>query len=299
MMHRVIGIGEILWDVFPDGPRFGGAPANFSCSTSELARNSVHVSIFSAVGDDDLGRQAIEALGTRGVDTSLIEVNNHSTGRVDIELDDTGVASYHFAEDSAWDHLQFDDAKRNAAAQCDAVCFGTLGQRSDASRTAIQAFVSATPPSCLRILDVNLRPPFVSDALIRTSLQIANVLKLNDDELPYLAKINEIGGSAIEVMRGLADRYQLRFVALTRGSKGAIILSNDNASDLAGRPVKVADTVGAGDAFTAAMTLGLLTGNDLDTVNRNAIEVASYVCSKQGATMSFPNHLQINPGLKS
>ena len=291
VVHQVVGIGEILWDVFPDGPRFGGAPANFSCSTSELSRGAAGVLIVSAVGEDELGRKAIESLKQRGVDTSVLQVNQHPTGKVDVQLDDAGVASYHFADDSAWDHLAWNDALGKVAAKCDAVCFGTLGQRSETSRRTINQFVQATPESALRILDVNLREPFYDDSVIQQSLALANVLKLNDDELPRLARINGLSGDDVDVMRQLAARHQLRYVALTRGAGGAAIVSQDEVSDLPGIPTEVADTVGAGDAFTAAITLGLLAGQDIDTVNRNAIAVASYVCSQPGATMTFPDEL--------
>ncbi|WP_372895403.1 carbohydrate kinase [Stieleria sp.] len=291
VVHQVVGIGEILWDVFPDGPRFGGAPANFSCSTSELSRGAAAVSMVSAVGEDDLGRKAIESLKQRGVDTSVLQVNQHATGKVDVQLDDDGKASYHFADDSAWDHLVWNNALGKVAAQCDAVCFGTLGQRSETSRRTINQFVQATPESALRILDVNLREPFYDDSVIQQSLALANVLKLNDDELPLLARINGLSGDDVDVMRQLAARHQLRYVALTRGADGAAIVSDNEVSDLPGIPTEVADTVGAGDAFTAAITLGLLGGQDIDTVNRNAIAVASYVCSQPGATMTFPDDL--------
>ncbi len=291
VVHQVVGIGEILWDVFPDGPRFGGAPANFSCSTSEWSRGAAGVLIVSAVGEDELGRKAIESLKQRGVDTSVLQVNQHPTGKVDVQLDDAGVASYHFADDSAWDHLAWNDALGKVAAKCDAVCFGTLGQRSETSRRTINQFVQATPESALRILDVNLREPFYDDSVILQSLALANVLKLNDDELPRLARINGLSGDDVDVMRQLAARHQLRYVALTRGAGGAAIVSQDEVSDLPGIPTEVADTVGAGDAFTAAITLGLLAGQDIDTVNRNAIAVASYVCSQPGATMTFPDEL--------
>ncbi|PAY16243.1 carbohydrate kinase [Rhodopirellula sp. SM50] len=291
VVHQVVGIGEILWDVFPDGPRFGGAPANFSCSTSELSRGAAGVLMVSAVGEDELGRKAIESLKQRGVDTSVLQVNQHATGKVDVQLDDDGKASYHFADDSAWDHLVWNDALGKVAAKCDAVCFGTLGQRSETSRRTINQFIQATPESTLRILDVNLREPFYDDSVIQQSLALANVLKLNDDELPLLARINGLSGDDVDVMRQLAARHQLRYVALTRGADGAAIVSDSEVSDLPGIPTEVADTVGAGDAFTAAITLGLLGGQDIDTVNRNAIAVASYVCSQSGATMTFPDEL--------
>ncbi|WP_182866533.1 carbohydrate kinase family protein [Rhodopirellula sp. JC639] len=290
-MHQVVGIGEVLWDVFPDGPRFGGAPANFSCSTSELSRGSARALMVSAVGDDELGRKAIESLKQRGVDISVVQTNPHSTGKVDVQLDDSGSASYQFAEDSAWDHLQWNDELSRVAAACDAVCFGTLGQRREQSRQTIRRFVNSTPESALRILDVNLREPFDDDAIIRQSLGLANVLKLNDDELLRLARLDGLTGGDVDLMQQLAQQHQLRYVALTRGDEGAVIVSEDAVSELPGIPTEVADTVGAGDAFTAAITLGLLAGHDIDTVNRNAIAVASYVCSQPGATMKFPDHL--------
>lgn len=292
-MYHVVGIGEILWDVFPDGPRFGGAPANFSCSAAELAQTQAHVAMVSAVGDDDLGTKAIESLKQRGVDTSILQINEHGTGKVDVKLDDAGIATYHFADDRAWDHLAWNDKLSGLAARCDAVCFGTLGQRGQQSRETIRNFVTATPADALRILDVNLRSPFYDEQTIRESLSLANVLKLNDDELPLLAEMHALSGESVDVMRQLADAYQLRYVALTRGSRGAVIVSEHSVSDLSGIPTQVVDTVGAGDAFTAAMTLGLLSGASLETVNQNAIKVASYVCSRAGATMTFPDDLRL------
>lgn len=292
MPQQIIGIGEILWDVFPDGPRFGGAPANFACSVAELARQSAHVTMVSAVGDDELGRQAIDALQRRGVQTNAVQINRFPTGRVDVELNAAGVASYRFAEDSAWDHLAWRSELERLAAGCDAVCFGTLGQRDQQSRETIRTFIRATPSAALRILDVNLRPPFFCDELILASLKLANVLKLNDEELPLVARLSGCFGSDVEVLRQLADKYSLRLVALTRGADGAVLVSQAAISEVPGVPVNVVDTVGAGDAFTASMTLDLLAGRSLAAVNHNAIATASFVCSQPGATMSFPDQLR-------
>jgi fructokinase len=287
--HHIIALGEILWDVFPDGPRFGGAPANFGCSAAELGRDKAIVTMVSAVGDDELGRRALEALANRGVHTTGVQVNGYPTGRVDVELDEHGAASYRFAENCAWDHLSWNHELEQLAQRCDAVCFGTLGQRGRESQETIWALVQATPESALRILDVNIREPFISDELILASLDLANVLKLNDEELPVIGRLCNVSGSDLEIMRQVARRFTLRHVALTRGPDGAVIVSEDSVSELPGVPVKVADTVGAGDAFTASMTLGLLAGQNLDTINRNAIATASFVCSQPGATMSFPD----------
>jgi fructokinase len=289
--HVIVGIGEILWDVFPDGPRFGGAPSNFSCSAAELAQDAAQVYMVSAVGSDELGRRAIHSLAKHGVNTSFVLIDEWETGQVLVELDSQGVASYRFAENTAWDHLVWSDALQQLAADCDVVCFGTLAQRSKSSRIAIQDFVKATSDDTLRILDVNLRDPFFDDEVIRESLILANVLKLNDEELPLLARLSGAAGSDIEIIRQLADRFQLSHVALTRGAAGAVIVSQDAVSELPGVEVKVADTVGAGDAFTAAMSLGLLSGQDVDEVNGTAIATASHVCSIPGATMRFPESL--------
>jgi fructokinase len=292
MQPCIVGIGEILWDVFPDGPRFGGAPANFACSTAELSRGSARVCMVSAVGDDDLGHAALQSLTSHGVDSRCVQINDRETGQVLVELDPHGVARYRFAENSAWDALRMTDDLRTLATSTDAVCFGTLGQRSQCSRDTIQAFVKAVPSSALRVLDVNLREPFYSDELILASLAMANVLKLNDAELPMVARLCGCSGSTSEMMRQLSEQYHLRCVAVTRGTAGAIVVANNAISDLPGITVDVVDTVGAGDAFTAALILGLLGGQEIHEVNRRAIEVASYVCSQAGATPGFPAHFR-------
>jgi fructokinase len=253
-----------------------------------MAREAAEVFLVSAVGDDDLGRRALESLQQHGVNTTCVQTADQQTGQVLVELDAAGVASYRFAEDTAWDNLRWNDALQQRAVDCDAVCFGTLGQRSSCSRNTIRRFVGATPDAALRILDVNLRAPFFDDNVILDSLDLANVLKLNEDELPRLASLCSLSGDCVEVLRQIADRFGLQCVALTRGADGAVVLRGDHVSDLPGTPVEVADTVGAGDAFTAAMTLGLLADESVDQVNRSAIAAASYVCSQSGATPSFP-----------
>ena len=293
MPYHIIAIGEILWDVFPDGPRFGGAPANFGCSAAELAQQSALITMVSAVGDDKLGRDALEALTARGVQVDSVQVNGYPTGRVDVELDAAGAATYQFAENCAWDHLSCSHALEKLAHGCDAICFGTLGQRGSESQETIRTMVRATPATALRILDVNIREPYICDELILASLELANVLKLNEEELPVIGRLCEFSGSEIEIMRHVARRFDLRHVALTRGPKGAVIVSEDSVSELPGATVDVVDTVGAGDAFTASMTLGVLAGHNVETVNRNAIAVAAYVCSQLGATMPFPDHLRL------
>jgi fructokinase len=288
----VTGIGEILWDVFPDGRRFGGAPANFACNVAELAGDRIDVYMAGGVGANDLGRRAIEALRGHGVDTSCVAVVDCPTGQVLVKLDAARRASYEFAADAAWDNVAWSDGLQQLAARADAVCFSTLGQRSEILRQTIQRFVRATPAKCLRVLDINLRPPFWNEAIVLQSLQLANVLKVNDAELSVLADILGWSGADHELLQRLVERFSLRLVALTRGAAGALLLSESGErSDLPGQPTVVVDTVGAGDSFTAALVIGLLSGLPLSTINAWGNRVAAFVSSQPGATPRLPHYL--------
>ena len=291
----IAGIGEVLWDIFPNETRFGGAPANFACTASGLAGREAAVSIVSAVGTDDLGKDALRSLQKHDVQTEQVAQLTQPTGQVHISLDDSGSASYRFAENCAWDNLQWSDQLDELARSTDAVCFGTLGQRSDVARATIQRFVRSTRAECLRVFDVNLRPPFYTDDVVRESLDIANVLKLNDDELPLVADLIGLTGSDNDLLPALADACDLSIVALTKGANGATIFRDGAISESSGFSTNVVDTVGAGDAFTATMTLGVLRGTPTDDIVRLACEVAAFVCSQTGATPPIPNHLARPP----
>lgn len=289
---HVTGIGEILWDMFPDGAQFGGAPANFVCHSQALDATSHMV---SCVGNDELGRRALGFLRQHGVDTSTVaQSEERPTGTVEIELDAEGAAQYEFAADVAWDALAWSDALDRAADEADVVCYGTLGQRSKVSKTTIQRFLKRTTNDCLCVFDVNLRQHFYSEALIRDSLEFANILKLNDEELPVLGSSCGLSGSDKAVMEQVREQYNLRLVALTRGANGAILLTEDSLSECDGFAVNVRDTVGAGDAFTAAMTLGLLLEHELDRINEHACRVAAFVCSQDGAAPKLPDNLKLS-----
>ena len=289
---HITGIGEILWDMFPDGAQFGGAPANFVCHSQALGARSHMV---SCVGNDDLGRRALTFLREHGVDISAVtQSEKRPTGTVEIELDTEGVAQFEFAADVAWDALTWSEALTHVAVTTDVVCYGTLGQRSEISKNTIQRFLKGTTGECLCVFDVNLRQQFYTEGLIRDSLEFANILKLNDEELPVLSSSCGLSGSATSVMEQLRERYNLRLVALTRGAKGAILLTENSLSVCDGFAVEVRDTVGAGDAFTAAMTLGLLLGNELDRINEHACRVAAFVCSQDGAAPKLPDDLKMD-----
>jgi fructokinase len=286
----IVGLGELLWDLFPDGPRFGGAPANFACHAAALGADAYLV---SSVGCDELGRNGLDALLAHGVHADYMDICDAApTGTVEVTLDDAGKARFRFAADVAWDHLQWSDALEQLAGRSAAVCFGTLAQRSDVSRQTIRHFVRATPPAALRIFDINLRVPFYDDDTIRESLALANVLKLNDDELPIVASLCGMSGADGELLARLAERFELDVVALTRGPHGALLWRRGELSDAPGLPVVVRDTVGAGDAFTAALAIGLIRNDPLGVINQRACQVAAYVCSCSGATPPLPDEIR-------
>jgi fructokinase len=290
----VVGIGEILWDVFPDGPHFGGAPANFACSVSELC-SEMDVFMVGCVGRDDLGRQAIELLKSHGVHTSCVSTAEFPTGQVLVSLDEAGRPSFEIATDTAWDNMVWSDELEKLAGRADAICFGTLAQRSSKSRETIRKFLRGTRPECLRILDINLRPPFWDEAVVRESFELASVLKLNDAEVEVLANGAGRARTAGPLLESLLDRYRLELIAVTRGADGAALISaTGERSDLPGQAVEIVDTVGAGDAFTAALAIGMLNGAPLDDINAWANHVAAFVCSQAGATPHFPAELRFS-----
>ena len=286
----ITGIGEVLWDIYPDAAHFGGAPANFACHAASLGAESWMV---SAVGTDELGDRALQSLRERNVQSRHVARDpRHATGRVLVTLNDAGQASYEFAADTAWDHLAWSDELAALAARCDAVCFGTLGQRSPVSRETIRRFVEATPRTALRVFDVNLRQRFYDKETIDASLQIATALKLNDEELPIVAELCGIHATAPrEMLIELMSCYELRLAALTRGPLGSLLLAGREEDDCAAPPTTVVDTVGAGDAFTATLVTGFLRALPLAEINRHANAVASFVCSQNGATPALPAHL--------
>lgn len=283
----VIGLGEILWDLFPEGARFGGAPANLVCHAAEMGATS---SMIGAVGDDELGTRALQELRTRGIDVSGVEViPGKPTGTVPVTLDAQGKPTFEIVRDVAWDELSWSERLAERARQARFVCFGTLGQRGARTRATIRQFLKSEPKSARRLLDINLRPPYFDDRLIAESLELATLLKLNDDELPIVGRAAGIAGSGEAILEGLLQKYRFELVALTRGSHGSLLLTSAGGrSDHPGLPTTVRDTVGAGDAFAATLAVGLQRGVPLDELNAWANEVARYVCTQPGATPRLP-----------
>lgn len=290
---QIVGIGEVLWDVFPDGPRFGGAPANFACSAASVGGDRVHVSIVSSVGADELGDQARNELRLRNVDVSQLTALSYPTGQVFVELDQLGQPCYRFLEKTAWDFVEWTSGLSQLASRADAVCFGTLGQRGSVSQSTIRRFIAAARADCLRVLDINLRTPYWDQRTIRESLPLANVLKVNSDELPIVADVFHLSGDEDRLLREILTLFSLQAIALTRGAAGSLVLSaNGERSELPGRRMDIVDTVGAGDAFTATFVLGMLLKLPFSESHLWADEVAAYVCTQAGATPVFPAGLR-------
>lgn len=290
MNFRVLGVGEVLWDMLPGGPQLGGAPANFAYHAHALGAQA---QVISRVGNDEAGRDLLRQFREMGLPTATVQVDEVApTGMAKVELSGDGLARFTIQENVAWDYIAATSEALAAAGAADAICYGSLAQRSEFSRRAIQQLVAATPIDALRVFDINIRQRFYSRAVIEESLHLADVLKLNDDELPTLAAMFNLSGSTEDQIATLAHTFGLRLIALTRGENGSLLYESgkDGAcwSDCAPRPVKVVDTVGAGDSFTAALVLGLLRQMDLDEINGIANEVARYVCSQAGATPRLP-----------
>jgi fructokinase len=285
----LVGLGEILWDVLPDGKQLGGAPANFAYHAQAIGGQGV---VVSCVGDDELGKEILSSLDELQLQRQYVSVDNsHPTGTVTVKLDEDGKPDYIIHENVAWDFIPFNSSLSVLAAQTAAVCFGSLCQRSPVSRKTIRSFLAATGADCIRVLDINLRQSYFNREIINTMLELSNVLKLNDEELAVVANLLGITGSETDILSQLAERYALRLIALTRGASGSRLYAQGEDSNHQGFPAQIADTVGAGDSFTAAMTLELLNGKNLDTINKYANRVASFVCSQSGATPKLPDSL--------
>lgn len=282
----VVGLGEILWDLLPSGRQLGGAPANFAFHARQLGALGT---VVSAVGADPLGQAILERLPALGLETRFVAVpDGCPTGTVSVSLDARGTASYTIHENVAWDHIPFTADMQSLAERADAVCLGSLAQRHADSRAAIRQFLAATRADCLRIFDLNLRQHYFDRETVETTLSRCQVLKLNDEEWPVLAGLLEHDPALPGGFGTLAARYGLNLVALTCGPRGSLLYSPSGISRLDAAPTQVVDTVGAGDAFTAALAVGLLRGLPLMTVHRHASLVAAYVCSQSGATPTLP-----------
>lgn len=285
----IVGLGEVLWDVLPQGKQLGGAPTNFAYMSGLLGHRAI---VASAVGADTIGEELLTRLSELNLDTAFVQVSRqHPTGTVNVIIDRDGQPNYEIERNVAWDFLAWTLEWQQLAAQADVICFGTLAQRSAVSRETIQAFLRASRPDAVRIFDVNLRQNFFSANVLTESLQLANVAKLNETELPVVMQLLALAPpdtddannekSPAECLRAA---FGLDFVCVTRGSHGSLLVREGEADEHPGFNVRVLDSVGAGDAFTATLAHHILRGSSLRVMNQAANRMGAWVASQSGGT---------------
>ncbi len=285
----VVGLGEVLWDVLPEGKKLGGAPANFAYHAGQfLGNNTIAI---SALGEDRLADETIEALREHGLNDLLPRVP-YPTGTVQVTLDEQGIPTYDIKENVAWDNIPFDSDIQQIASNCRAVCFGSLAQRNVVSRETIHKFLDATPDDCLKIFDINLRQQFYTKEIIKESMQRCNILKINDEELVLIGRMFGYPGLDIENKCWLIlGKYNLDMLVLTCGTNGSYVFTPGQMSFQPTPKVEVADTVGAGDSFTGSFCAAILNGKPVAEAHKKAVAVSAFVCTQNGAMPILPPEL--------
>jgi fructokinase len=285
-----VGLGEVLWDVFPGGKKkFGGAPTNFACLAHCLGAKSFLV---SSIGKDELGKETFQYIDKLKLNRKFLSVDkDHPTGTVTVKLDDFGQPDYIIHENAAWDFIPSNPDLFEFASGVDAVCFGSLCQRSEISGETVREFLKATKPQCIRLFDINIRQSYYSQEIITSMLEFANVFKLNDEEMSLVVGIFNITGSETDILNEILKRFQLDLIILTKGVNGSLLIKEGQESYMPVKPVKIVDTVGAGDAFAAAVAIGLLRKSPLRTIHEHANRLAAFVCTQTGATPNIPDEL--------
>lgn len=285
----IVGLGEALWDVLPDGKKLGGAPANFAYHAGQFGLNTMAV---SALGEDKLADETIAALESKNLNYLMPRVP-YPTGTVQVTLDDDGVPTYDIKENVAWDNIPFTAEVEQVAKSCCAVCFGSLAQRNIVSHTTIKRFIESTPAGCLRIFDINLRQNFYTKEVIQESMRHCNVLKINDEELVTIGRLFGYPGLDISNKCWLIlGKYNLDMLVLTCGVNGSYVFTRGAVSFQETPKVEVADTVGAGDSFTGTFCAAILKGMPVAEAHKLAVEVSAYVCTQNGAMPELPAELK-------
>ena len=282
MKKKVVGLGEVLWDLLPERTCLGGAPANFAYITTLMGDQGI---VASRVGEDSHGIEALRRLEELGLDIDHVETDRqHPTGTVKVHLDGNGQARFEIPHPVAWDFLQWTPDWQDLADTVDAVCFGSLAQRSEESRATIRRFLAATSPDALKVFDVNLRQSYYSHEILSESMRLADVVKLNDDELPKIMSLCKIPHKdELSSAQRLLRDFDLKIVCVTRGGRGSLLVRGNEVSEHPGFKVRVADTVGSGDAFTAGLVHEYLHGASLGLMNEVANLVGAWVASEVGA----------------
>jgi fructokinase len=286
----VVGLGEVLWDVLPEGKKLGGAPANFAYHAGQFLGMDNTIAV-SALGDDKLADETIEALKEHGLNDLLPRVP-YPTGTVQVQLDDQGIPTYDIRENVAWDNIPFDKDIQQIAQNCRAVCFGSLAQRNVVSRDTIHKFLDATPADCLKIFDINLRQQFYTKEVIEESFKRCNILKINDEELVVIKRMYGYDDLDMrDICEKIVANYSLQLLVLTCGTNGSYAFAPGLSSFQETPKVKVADTVGAGDSFTGSFCAAILNGKPMEEAHRIAVEVSAYVCTQNGAMPKYHDEL--------
>lgn len=283
MGNAIVGIGEILFDLLPQGPQLGGAPANFAYHISRLGGEGYAV---SAIGKDGLGEKIKAILADKKLN-AVIPETDFPTGVVEVALDSKGVPSYNIIRGVAWDNVPYTAEMKALAARTEAVCFGTLAQRSPVTRNTVQSFIADMPTGSLKVYDINLRQHYYSRELIGESLKISDVLKINDEEIRVVSELFNLGNDPLDACKALLKEFKLRLVILTKGGDGSDVISADEILSASVPDVPVTDTVGAGDAFTAAFVYAYLRGESLSDCHKLANEVSTFVCTRHGAMPDY------------
>lgn len=286
MKNLVVGIGEALWDLLPDGKKIGGAPANFAYHISRFGLNS---RVVSAIGDDELGHEIIDNFNANGLN-QLIATVPFPTGTVQVEVDANGIPQYDIKENVAWDNIPYTNELEALAQGTVAVCFGSLAQRNEVSRATIKRFLDAMPKTdeTLIVFDINLRQHFYTTEVLTESIKRCNILKINDEELITISNIFDLPiDNCKAACQTLIERFDLRILILTCGTFGSYVFTRDDVSFLPTPKVKVADTVGAGDSFTAAFVASILKGKSISEAHTAAVETSAFVCSQYGAMPKY------------
>lgn len=286
----VVGLGEALWDVLPEGKKLGGAPANFAYHAGQFLGQENTLAV-SALGEDRLADETIESLKEHGLSYLMPRVP-YPTGTVQVTLDDQGIPSYDIKENVAWDNIPQSEEIMEVARNCRAVCFGSLAQRNVVSRETIHRFLDNTPNDCMKIFDINLRQNFYNKEIIMESLQRCNVLKINDEELVLIGRMFGYPGLDMENKCWLIlGKYNLDMLVLTCGTNGSYVFTPGQMSVQETPVVEVADTVGAGDSFTGSFCAAILSGKSVAEAHKLAVSVSAYVCTQNGAMPVLPEEL--------
>lgn len=281
MEHFIAGIGDILWDCFPEGRKIGGAPANFAYYMKQFGFESLMI---SAVGEDELGAEIHETLDRIGLD-HILQTVDYPTGTVMIELDENGIPSYRIIENVSYDNISYTEQIDQIAKKCTVLCFGTLAQRNSVSRDSIRRFLQAMPQTdeTYKVFDINLRQNFYDKDIVAESLRLCNVFKVNDEELAVVKDVfGYSGDDDQEVCRQILSDWDLKYLILTCGTSGSYVYADGEESFLPTPEVEVADTVGAGDSFIGTFMALILKGATVKEAHKLAVAVSAYVCTQYG-----------------